>query len=293
MTFSRRRNAWRTSSREFDLGSRPLLMAVINVTPDSFSDGGRFNERESVIAEAESALEAGADIIDVGGESTRPGSSSVDEEEEISRVIPIVEDLAKRFDIAISVDTNKSGVAARALDAGAEIINDISGFRFDARMAETVASRSAGVVLMHSRGSFAEMHRIEPPDDVLADVARGLNESLSIAEDAGIEVRNICLDVGIGFGKSLEQNLELIANLDRIVELYKGFPMMIGTSRKSFIGRVLNEASVSERLYGTLAANAAAYVRGANVFRVHDVRPHSEMLKVLEAITRRRLTDDP
>jgi dihydropteroate synthase len=284
MIRNRRNLVWKTSRREFDLSRAPLLMAVINVTPDSFSDGGHFADLETAIAEAEKALEAGADIIDVGGESSRPGASKISVEEELARVIPVVEDLAKRFDAAISVDTTKAEVAAKALEAGAEIINDISGFRFEPAVARVVADKAAAVVLMHSRGDFEEMHSLAPADDVFEDLFGGFERSLEVADQARIGRERICLDVGIGFGKTLEQNLELIRNLDRVIARYPDFPMLIGVSRKSFIGRILREASPDKRLYGTLAANAAAVLSGADIIRVHDVRAHKDLLEVLNAI---------
>jgi dihydropteroate synthase len=259
-------------------------MAVINVTPDSFSDGGHFNDLESAIAEAEKALEAGADILDIGGESTRPGAERVDVEEEIARVVPIVEDLAKRFDAAISVDTSKAEVARRALDAGAEIINDISGFRFEPGLADVVARKNAAVVLMHSRGSFGEMHSLEPVPDIFEEVTEGLKAGIRSAELAGIGTESICLDVGIGFGKTQEQNLELLARLGGIVERFPESPLLVGVSRKSFIGGVIEGAGVGSRLYGTLAANAAAIMAGADIIRVHDVKPHADLIRMLKAI---------
>ncbi|QQS41736.1 MAG: dihydropteroate synthase [Acidobacteriota bacterium] len=274
----------RTSRRTLDLGAGPLLMAIINVTPDSFSDGGEYLELDSAIAAAEKALEEGADILDIGGESTRPGSSRVPEDEELARVIPLVEDLAKRFDAAISVDTSKRAVAERALEAGAEIINDISGLRFDPALAEAVAGSGAGIVLMHSRGTFEEIHLLEPVEDIRSEVVGGLEESIGIALAAGIDRQRICLDVGIGFGKSFEQNLELIKGLSEITEQLEGLPMLIGVSRKSFVGRILGDAPVSKRLHGTLAANAVALMNGADILRVHDVKAHRDLIDVVNAI---------
>lgn len=276
---------WKTPRRTFDLAAGPLIMAVINVTPDSFSDGGHFNDLETAIAEAEKALEAGADIIDVGGESTRPGAARVTVEEELARVVPVVEDLAKRFDAAISVDTSKTEVALRSLDAGAEIINDISGFRFEPSLAKVVAERKAAVVLMHSRGLFEEMHSLAPVADIIDEVSSGLAAALATATEAGIDADRICLDVGIGFGKSQAQNLELLANLGFFKEHFPEYPILVGVSRKSFIGNLLDGAPTDSRLYGTLAANAAAIMAGANVVRVHDVKPHKDLIKVLAAIS--------
>ncbi|HUF04140.1 MAG TPA: dihydropteroate synthase [Aridibacter sp.] len=275
---------WVTSMRTFELGARPLVMAIINVTPDSFSDGGTYLELDSAIAAAEKALEEGADILDIGGESTRPGSARVFEEEEIARVIPLVEDLSKRFDAPISVDTSKRAVAERALDAGAAIINDVSGLRYEPGIAGVAARTGAGLVLMHSRGAFEEMHSLEPVQDIRTEVVSELRKSLNLATSAGVEIDQICLDVGIGFGKSFGQNLELIDSLGSVKNDLGGLPMLIGVSRKSFIGKILDDAPVQKRLYGTLAANALAVVSGADVIRVHDVKPHSDLIKVLSAV---------
>lgn len=283
MSIPRRQLVWKTSRRELDLGAGPLLMAIINVTPDSFSDGGEYMEMESAIAHAEQALEQGADILDIGGESTRPGSGRVSEEEEIARVVPLVEDLSKRFDAPISVDTSKKSVAERVLDAGAEIVNDISGLRFEPGMAEVVAERKAGIVLMHSRGEFDEMHSLEPVEDIFGEVVKGITEGIAKCRASGIEPKSICVDPGIGFGKTLEQNLELIGSLAALKEALDGMPMVVGLSRKSFIGKVLGDAPVSQRLNGTIAANAIALMNGADIIRVHDVRPHKDLIDIFKA----------
>lgn len=286
MNIPRRQFVWKTARREFDLGARPLLMAIINVTPDSFSDGGEYMEMESAIAHAEQALEHGADILDIGGESTRPGSARVSDEEEIARVVPLVEDLAKRFDAPISVDTSKRSVAKRVLDAGAEIINDISGLRFEPEVAEVVAERKAGIVLMHSRGAFEEMHVLEPLEDIFSEVVEGIGEGVAKCRAAGIEAERICVDPGIGFGKTLEQNLELIGSLAALKEALDGMPMLVGLSRKSFIGKVLGDVPVSHRLNGTIASNAIALMNGADIIRVHDVRPNRDLIDIYAAICR-------
>lgn len=280
---------WRTSRRTFDLLERPLLMAIINVTPDSFSDGGAYLELDAAIAAAERSLEEGADILDIGGESTRPGAAEVPEEEEIARVIPLVEDLSRRFDAPISVDTSKAEVARRALEAGAEIINDISGLRYDPLIADVVSETGAGLVLMHSRGSFGEMHSLEPVPDIGKEVVSALRGSVDTATSAGVAIEQICLDVGIGFGKSFEQNLELIDSIGPVKDELGGLPILIGVSRKSFIGRILDDAPVQNRLYGTLAANALALVNGADIIRVHDVRPHADLIRVVSAVRGREL----
>lgn len=283
---------WKTSRRELDLGAGPLLMAIINVTPDSFSDGGEYMEMESAIAHAEQALEQGADILDIGGESTRPGSARVSDEEEIARVVPLVEDLAKRFDAPISVDTSKKSVAERVLDVGAEIINDISGFRFESEMAEVVAERKAGIVLMHSRGAFEEMHSLEPVEDIFGEVVRGIGEGVAKCREAGIEPERICVDPGIGFGKTLDQNLEMIGSLAALKEALDDMPMLVGVSRKTFIGTVLGGVPVSQRLNGTIAANAIALMNGADIIRVHDVRPHKDLINIFKAAHGSDLNDE-
>jgi dihydropteroate synthase len=226
---------WRTSQRELAL-DHALVMGVLNATPDSFSDGGEAYSLDDALRRAEKLINEGADILDIGGESTRPGSSRVTVVEEIRRVIPCIEAVVKRFDVPVSVDTSRSDVAAAALDAGADIVNDISGLRFDPELADVAARRSAGLILMHSRGAFESMHKLEPVEDIFADVAADFRRSLSLAESRGVRRESIVLDVGVGFGKSPEQNLKLIADLDRVIREFSEYPMLVGTSRKSFIG---------------------------------------------------------
>jgi dihydropteroate synthase len=272
---------WRTSKREIAL-ERACVMAVLNVTPDSFSDGGKFAEMDAALQQAEKLVADGADIIDIGGESTRPGSSRVTAKEETSRVLPVIEAIVKRFDVPVSIDTSKSEVAVAALDAGAEIINDISGLRFDGRIASVAAASGAGLVLMHSRGEFETMHSQPPVDDILAEVAADFGRSTSLAIERGVEEEQIVLDVGIGFGKTLEQNLELIAKLDKLIGDFPRFPMLVGTSRKSFIGKLLNDAPAGERLSGSLATAAIAAWNGAKIIRAHDVKETTEALKIVD-----------
>jgi dihydropteroate synthase len=274
---------WQTSRRKISL-ERPLVMGILNVTPDSFSDGGRFASVDAAIAHAEEMILEGADIIDIGGESTRPGSKRVSVEEEISRVAPAVEAISKRFDVSVSIDTSKAEVAAAAVEAGAEIINDISGLRFDERIAEVAAEHSTGLVLMHSRGDFATMHTRPPVDDILTDVSSDFTRAIEIATNYEIESERIALDIGIGFGKTLEQNLELIAKLDKIIERFPQFPFVVGTSRKSFIGKILGDVPADERASGSLASIAIAVWNGAKIVRVHDVRQTADALKVVGVI---------
>lgn len=274
---------WQTSRRQIDL-SRPLVMGILNVTPDSFSDGGRYAEPEAAVRRAEAMIAEGADIIDLGGESTRPGSQPVSAETEAERTIPIIEAIVKRFDTPISIDTSKSEVAGRAVDAGAEIINDISGLRFDANMARAAAGRNAGLILMHSRGEFGAMHSQPAVADIVAEVTAGLRRSVETARSSGVADDAIVLDIGIGFGKTLGQNLELIAKLDRLVSEFEPYPILVGTSRKSFIGKILDDAPPTERLGGSIASALAAIVNGARVVRVHDVRETVGAIKIAAAI---------
>lgn len=274
---------WQTSRRQLPLG-RPLVMGILNVTPDSFSDGGKYYSAEAALHRAEAMIEDGVDILDIGGESTRPGGSSVSSEEEISRTVPAIAAIAKRFDTPISIDTTKSTVASAAIDAGAEIINDISGLRFDAKVAEIAATSGSGLVLMHSRGEFESMHSQEPLDDIFADVRSGLQRAIDIALAAGVDNDRIALDIGLGFGKTFEQNLELIAKLDKIIADFQEYPMLVGSSRKSFIGKLLNGAPTDKRLYGSLAAAAIAAFNGASVLRVHDVKETVDAINVAAAL---------
>lgn len=279
---------WKTARRSLPIGERTLIMGVLNVTPDSFSDGGEFYTLDQARARADVLIGEGADIIDVGGESTRPGPGAepVTAAEELRRVIPIVEYLASSTETAVSVDTTKAEVARAALRAGAEIINDISALRFDFHIADEVAKAGAGLVLMHSRGTPATMHRLPFVPHILEEVTRSLRSSLAMAERRGVQADAIVLDPGIGFGKSLEQNVELIAGLDEFARRFAEFPILIGTSRKSFIGRLLEGAPVDERIYGTMASVTAAVLNGAHIVRVHDVRAALETVRVADAIRR-------
>lgn len=275
---------WQTSKREINFSHKTLVMAILNVTPDSFSDGGKFNSIESALKQAEKIIKEGADILDIGGESTRPNSERVSAEDEINRVVPIIKAIVKRFDIPVSIDTSKSEVAEKAIESGAEIINDISGLKFDERIAVISAKYKTGLVLMHLRGSFEEMHKQEPVADIFWEVSRGFRESIKKAKSFGVKDEQICLDIGIGFSKTFEQNLELIAKMDKLCKEFSKFPMLVGNSRKSFIGKILGEDLPEKRLNGSLAANVLAVWNGANIIRVHDVKETVEALKVAEAI---------
>ena len=274
---------WQTSKRTLDLTS-PIVMGILNVTPDSFSDGGRYTSLDAAMRRVGEMIEEGTDIIDIGGESTRPGSQRVSSAEEIDRTAPIIAAIVQRFDVAVSIDTSKSAVAEAALGAGAEIVNDISGLRFDPRIAEVAAKNSAALVLMHSRGDFATMHSQPPVEHVLDEVANGLNDSIAKARSAGITEQHIALDVGIGFAKTDEQNLQLIARLGRIGERFPRLPLVVGASRKSFLGKILDGAAESDRLNASLAAAVIAAWNGARILRVHDVRATREALSVVHRL---------
>ena len=268
-------------------------MGILNVTPDSFSDGGQFVSVDAAVAHAEQMISEGADIIDVGGESTRPGGEAVSVEEEIARVVPVIEALAQHSNVPISVDTTKSEVARAALDAGAAIVNDISALRFDFYIADVVARTGAGLVLMHSRGTPATMHRLPPVADIMHEVTHSLRASINMAERRGVNRESIVIDPGIGFGKSQDQNLELLANLDQLIAAFPDYPMMIGTSRKSFIGRILADESgtpapVEDRLHGTMATITTSILHGAHIIRVHDVKAAANIGRVAQSLKDQR-----
>lgn len=274
---------WKTSRRTISI-DRPQVMGIINTTPDSFSDGGVAFAPDDALRRAEKLIADGADILDIGGESTRPGSSRVDEREEIRRVVPVIEAITKRFEVPISVDTSKSAVAKAAVAAGAEIINDISGLRFDEDIADIAAQHHTGLVLMHSRGTFEEMHRQEPVADIIAEVKADFRRAISTAEDRGVGPENIVLDVGIGFGKAVEHNLELIARLPELIEKFPQYPMLVGTSRKSFISKLLGDVPVDDRLAGSLATLSIAVWNGASIVRVHDVKETVGAIHILKSL---------
>ena len=288
---------WHISTgRTLPIGERTLVMGVLNVTPDSFSDGGEFLSLDSALAHAERMIAEGADIIDVGGESTRPsGAAIVSAEEELKRVLPVITQLAKRFTVPISIDTTKAVVARAALDAGAAIVNDISALRFDSQIADEVAKSGAGLVLMHSRGTPGALHGLPPVADIIEEVTNSLRSSIAMAEQRGVKRESIVIDPGIGFGKSQEQNIELIAKLEQLVAAFPYFPLLIGTSRKSFIGRILadnngNLVPVEQRLHGSMASLTAAVLKGAHIVRVHDVKEAVETARVAEEICKLGVT---
>lgn len=273
---------WKTSRREISLDV-PLVMGILNVTPDSFSDGGRYADISAALQRADEMIAEGADVIDIGGESTRPGSARVAEQVEIDRVVPVIEEIASRFDVPISIDTSKSKVAEAAVAAGAEIINDISGLRFDERIAEVAAATNAGLVLMHSRGKFDTMHSQPPVENIVVEVSNDFRRSIAIAEAFGVAKDQIVLDVGIGFGKTVEQNLELLARLDIIAGAFSDHALLVGVSRKSFIGKLLDGAEPDQRLSGSIAAAVIAVMNGSRIIRAHDVRATVDALRIASA----------
>jgi len=272
---------WRVRSRELPL-DRPLIMGILNLTPDSFSDGGRlFTSPEDILQHVSLMISEGADIIDIGGESTRPGATPVSPNEELGRVIPVIEQIvANHPETVLSIDTVKSAVATAAIQAGVHIVNDVSGLRLDPAIGPLCASTGAGLVLMHSRGSVSDMGSYVHANyrDVVTEVLRELRAQVDVALASGVESEAIVLDPGIGFGKKSEHSVAMLAALPRLVEC--GYPVLVGVSRKRFIGETTSTREPSGRLSGTLGANVAALALGARIFRVHDVRPAREALDV-------------
>jgi dihydropteroate synthase len=301
---------WNLGARSLELGKRTLIMGIVNVTPDSFSDGGKFLDSDKAMAHAERLLEEGADILDIGGESTRPGTkvdagsakqespaasaakpensgNATTAQEELRRVLPVINELKKKHPSAVlSVDTYKADVARAGVSAGAEIVNDVSGFRWDARMAKTIAELKCGAVLMHSRGHPEDWRTLPPPGDIVLLVKRELKEWVEKAVLAGVRRERIVLDPGFGFGKRFEENYPLLARFDELQAA--GFPLLAGTSRKSFIGRTLarngKEVPVEARLSGTLATQTALILKGVHILRTHDVKAAVDAARVADAI---------
>ncbi len=246
-----------------------LIMGIVNVTPDSFSDGGVFAEREDAVSHGLELEQQGADIIDIGGESTRPGAAEVLLEEEISRTIPVIKSIREKTDVAISIDTYKSEVAKQALDAGANLINDISALRFDPKLGNVAAKNEVPIVLMHMQGTPQTMQKNPKYEDIISDIIAFFKERINVATKSGIDAENIIVDPGIGFGKRTEHNYEILRRLNEFHVLNK--PILLGTSRKSFIGDIL-DLPATERLEGTIASNVVGILKGANILRVHDVQ---------------------
>jgi dihydropteroate synthase len=276
------RLAWRNYN--FDFSKRTYIMGILNVTPDSFSDGGLFFEKNSAVDQALRMQDEGADIIDIGGESTRPGAEKVSVKEEVRRVVPIIKELAKKVKVPISVDTYKSVVAEAAVSAGASIINDISGLRFDPKMPEIVARHNVPVVIMHIKGTPKNMQKNPCYKAFIPEIKDYLYEGIEVARNAGIPDDMIIVDPGIGFGKTVEHNLEIIRRLYE----FSGFekPILLGPSRKSFIGKVLDDLPVTERREGTAAAVAIGIFNGANIIRVHDVKEMNRVARIADGIKR-------
>jgi dihydropteroate synthase len=307
---------WNLGSRSLELGKRTLIVGVVNVTPDSFSDGGQFLDRDQAVEHAHRLLDEGADILDIGGESTRPGAkvdaaapnqpeakkgpatnpatnlrSAVSAEEELKRVLPVIAEVKKKQPAAVlSVDTYKASVARAAVNAGAEIVNDVSGFRWDPQMAKTVAALKCGAVLMHMRGRPEEWRTLPPPGDIVLLVKRELKEWAEKAVLAGVRRERMVLDPGFGFGKNFDENYPLLARFSELQAA--GFPLLAGTSRKSFIGHTLardgKDAPPEARLYGTLASQVALILKGAHILRTHDVKPAVEAARIADAILQAR-----
>ena len=282
---------WQIGSRALQLGKRTLIMGVVNVTPDSFSDGGKTFDPDHAVEHALKLLQEGADIIDVGGESTRPGAkvsgaeAAVTEKEELERVIPVIAGVKKKNPKAtVSVDTYKSGVARRAVDAGAEIVNDVSGFLWDPKMAKSLAELKCGAVLMHMRGRPQEWRALPPVSDVVTLVKRELRERSDAAVLAGMKRERMVIDPGFGFGKNHEENYPLLRRFEEFHQLR--FPLLVGMSRKSFVGRALardgKDAPLADRLYGTLAAEIVAIMKGAHIIRTHDVRACADVVRIAD-----------
>ena len=263
------------------LGERTLVVGVLNVTPDSFSDGGRYIDPSRAVERALEMEGEGADIIEIGGESTRPGAARLDSEDELARVMPVLRGVAGRLRVPVAIDTYRSQVAEAAVSNGASIINDVSALRFDPAVADVAAREGAALVLMHMRGEPATMQKMEPSRDIFAEIETELTKAISSAEARGVNRSRIVVDPGIGFGKTLDQNLEILNHLDRLASLE--LPVMIGTSRKSFIGKITGRPE-DDREFGTAATVTIAIIRGAHFIRVHDVRQMVEVAKLADAI---------
>ncbi|OGW37899.1 MAG: dihydropteroate synthase [Nitrospirae bacterium RBG_13_39_12] len=272
-----------------DISKKTCVMGILNVTQDSFSDGGLYFDKSAAIKRAHQMVEEGADIIDIGGESTRPGSEPITIEEELRRTIPVIEALAKGINVPISIDTYKSEVAKRALDAGASMVNDISGLRFDPKMPEVVSQYNVPVIIMHIKGTPKDMQQNTVYGDLISEILDYLGDSIRVALKSGVSEDKIIIDPGIGFGKTFEHNLEIIHDLRKFSSLEK--PILIGPSRKAFIGKILGEAATGERLEGTAAAVAISIMNGANIIRVHDVKEMFRVARVADAIKNLEIAD--
>lgn len=274
-----------------DFSKKTCIMGILNVTPDSFTDGGKFFDKDSAIEHGLRMAEDGADIIDIGGESTRPGSESVAVEEEIRRTIPVIEALSGKISAAISIDTYKSAVARRALDAGASIVNDISGLRFDPDMPKVVAEYNVPVVIMHIKGTPKNMQVNPVYEALIPEIMDYLRTGIRLALNYGVKEDRMIIDPGIGFGKTFEHNLEILKNLHEFTFL--GKPILVGPSRKAFLGKILDDAPASDRMEGTAAAVAISIVNGASIVRVHDVKEMARVARVADAIKKELIPESP
>ncbi|MBD2559538.1 MULTISPECIES: dihydropteroate synthase [Nostoc] len=276
--------------RCFEWGQRTYLMGILNVTPDSFSDGGEFNTTSAALVQAQALVAAGADIIDVGGQSTRPGAKQITLEEELDRVLSVLQVLRPEISVPISVDTTRAAVARASVEAGADIINDISGGTFDSEMLPTVAELSVPIILMHIRGTPQTMQQQTDYQDLLGEIYSFLARQIGVATAAGIDLDKIIIDPGIGFAKNYEQNLEIFRRLRSLTRL--NCPILVGASRKSFIGRILNQPDPKARVWGTAAACCAAILNGADILRVHDVQEMRDVSLVADALLRQDAQHD-
>jgi dihydropteroate synthase len=272
---------WQTRDRRLDLTNYGLLMGILNVTADSFSDGGRYLDPDQAVAHAQEMAAAGADIIDIGGESTRPGAEPVPEDEEMRRVLPVIERLAKDARIVISIDTMKPAVARAAVERGAAIINDVTGLR-DPAMREVVRASGAGAIAMHMQGTPRDMQQAPHYEDVVAEIKDFFRQTLNACLASGVDVMRLAFDPGIGFGKTVPHNLAILRNLDSM--RVGGRPLVLGVSRKSFLGKLVGSESLEDRAWPTVAMTSYGRTRGANVIRVHDVQPNAQALRMTEAL---------
>jgi dihydropteroate synthase len=273
---------WKIRDREIDLSNRARVMGIINATPDSFSDGGSFLDPQAALAHGLQMVAEGAEILDVGGESTRPGAQSVEADEEIRRVLPIIQSLRRESQVLLSIDTSKASVARAALDAGADIINDVTGLRGDPDMAALAASSKAGIVIMHMQGEPRTMQVAPTYGDVIHEVGEFFRQALARSVACGIDPMRIALDPGIGFGKTPEHNRRLLAELSAFLEFAR--PLLVGVSRKSFLGWLAGSSAMDDRFWPGVALTSLCRERGARILRVHDVKPHTEALRMTEAI---------
>lgn len=278
------KTAWTIRNRTFDWGQRTYLMGILNVTPDSFSDGGQFNTLNSAVEQARHLIDSGADILDIGGQSTRPQAVETSLDEELERVIPVIQALRQETEIPISIDTTRSQVAQQAISAGADLVNDISGATYDPEMLSAIAHLGVPIILMHIRGTPQTMQKLTDYQDLVGDILDFLKQRIATATAVGISPNHIAIDPGIGFAKTYAQNLELLRQGAAFQNL--NCPILVGPSRKSFIGHILNQPDPQQRVWGTAAACCAAIAGGADMLRVHDVRSMVDVCRVADAIWR-------